>query len=147
MSPIKIKTKVYPVNEESIRKFLNDIYSDRKDNLHDSSLALNEGDGSHLIQVSEIIKKLSEKIEYFKNPGECPKQFLRRKICAQLFKLLTKMASQVIKEEDIKKLVLDLEKKARLKDPLMGELYKNHVTQVFDRLKVIYRKVESTSSY
>lgn len=69
---------------------------------------------------------------------QVPKQFLRRRICSHLYKLLSKVASRLLNEKELKKLILIFEMKARQQDPNMGDLYKKTISGFFDKVRELF---------
>lgn len=150
---IKKKRKIYPVNQQIMTNFLLEFYLDGRNNEESKDLNHDDLINSKKLEVScikydgksenvknleDIINSFQEKSHYCFKSKDCPKQLLRKKVCSHMFKLFSKMAAKVMDIDEIKKLSLDLELKARLKDPLMGNEYKSIVNEYFERMKSIF---------
>lgn len=126
------RVKAHAVNISDLNEIFGSYYNYNNDCIQFSEIEGLEKSDFHLdklVQILHVPHLCSQEVS---------KQYLRRRICSHLYKLLSIIANRVLNDDEIKKLTLNFEMKAREKDPLMGNQYKMIVSGLFNRIKKLF---------
>ena len=91
-----------------------------------------------------LINTIINNIEQNDDINVVKRIYLRKRICRKLYNLFAAMLKGLhgVKEDDIKKLCVALERKARSVDAEMGAEYKCNIRSIFNKVKYGYLRIE-----
>lgn len=128
------RSKAHAVNISELNDIFSCYYNYDNNNVQFTDIETLEKSDFHLEKLVQIMHAPHLHL----CSSEVSKQYLRRRICSHLYKLLSIIANKVLNDEEIRRLTLDFEMKAREKDPLMGSQYKLIVSSLFNRIKKLF---------
>lgn len=122
---------------------LNDIFCSYYLPYWNNDIRFNESESSSKsdFTLNKLIEQIGSKSDSQESvlPAESvSKHYLRRRICSHLYKVLSIIANKSLSDEEMRALTLDIELKARVKDPQMGNCYKSIISGLFDKIKKIF---------
>ena len=122
----KSKVIITPLDQSSIFELLNSLDDNNNLDLNMKETITND-------DIIKIIKNIS-KIKC--NNNKIKDCFLRRKVCLKLYNLFDVLLKNMnLPKNDIKKLCLGIENKARNYDNEMSSTYKNYISHIFKLIR------------